>query len=468
MRRRYRLDWALLPRGWVRDVTVTVSPSGTIEALTTDASAHRAGGDVERVAGFVVPGMPNAHSHAFQRALAGRAEARAAARDSFWTWRHAMYAIANEVDAADLRAIATLLFVEMLEAGYTSVAEFHYLHRGRGGGWDLGSDGTPATWDAIRAAARDTGIGLTLLPTLYQAADFGAVPLRPDQQRFRSTTTEFLDAIGRRLAADRATEAPGMRTGIAFHSLRAVSIETIREVAAHLRALEPALPVHIHVAEQRREVRACERATGARPIDWLLRAGVVDEHWCLVHCTHATRAELVAVADAGATICVSISTEANLGDGFFDTLTFRAAQGGLAIGSDSQSTVDPTEELRWLEYQQRLRRRRRNVLATAEEPHVGTGLWRTAALAGARALGQAVGEIAAGRRADWIALDPSHPALAGAAPEAALDHLLFAGGRHAIREVYVAGRRVLTEHRHPLRAAAAAGYREALRRIDRR
>ena len=468
MRRRYRLDWVLLPEGWARDVIVTVSPSGTIDAVAAGAATPRTEGDVERVAGYVVPGMPNAHSHAFQRALAGRAEARAASRDSFWTWRHAMYAIANQIDAADLRAIATLLFVEMLEAGYTAVAEFHYLHRARDGGWDLASDGAPATWEAIRAAARDTGIGLTLLPTLYQAADFGGVPLRADQRRFRATTAEFLDAIGRRLTADRAAGATAVRTGAAFHSLRAVSIETIREATAHLRALDPALPIHIHVAEQRREVRACERATGARPIDWLMRAGVVDDRWCLVHCTHATRAELTAVAEAGAAICASISTEANLGDGFFDAITFRGARGHLAIGSDSQSTVDPTEELRWLEYQQRLRRRRRNVLATADEPHVGTALWRTAALAGARALGQAIGEISVGRRADWLALDPAHPALAGAAPEAALDHLVFAGGRHAIREVYVAGRRALAEHRHPLRAAAEEAYREVLRRIDAR
>ncbi len=468
MQRRYRLDWALLPEGWARDVIVAVSPSGAIDAVTVAAAADRTRDDAERVAGYVVPGMPNAHSHAFQRALAGRAEVRAAARDSFWTWRHAMYAIANQVDAADLRAIATLLFVEMLEAGYTSVAEFHYLHRARGGEWDLTADGTPATWEAIRSAARDAGIGLTLLPTLYQAADFGGVPLRPDQHRFRTTTAEFLDAIERRAAADRAVGAATVRTGAAFHSLRAVSIETIREATIRLRALDRTLPIHVHVAEQRREVRACERATGARPIEWLLRAGVVDDRWCLVHCTHATRAELAGVAAAGATICVSISTEANLGDGFFDAATFRGARGDLAIGTDSQSTVDPTEELRWLEYQQRLRRRRRNVFATADEPHVGTVLWRAAAIAGARALGQPIGEIAVGRRADWLALETTHPALAGSAPESALDRLVFAGGRAAIREVYVAGRRVLAEYRHPLRASAEERYREVLRRIDAR
>jgi formimidoylglutamate deiminase len=475
MRRRFRLDWALLPEGWARDVIVTVSPAGTIEAVaaaaaagSADTDAERTDTDAERVAGYVVPGMPNAHSHAFQRALAGRAEARAAARDSFWTWRRAMYAIANQVDAADLRAIATLLFVEMLEAGYTSVAEFHYLHRTRDDESDFAPDATPATWEAIRSAARDAGIGLTLLPTLYQAADFGGVPLRPDQRRFQTTTAQFLDAIERRLAADRAADSPTLRTGAAFHSLRAVSIETIREATAQLRAQDPSLPIHIHVAEQGREVRACERATGARPIEWLLRAGVVDDRWCLVHCTHATRAELAAVAAVGATICVSISTEANLGDGFFDAVTFRGASGHLAIGSDSQSTVDPAEELRWLEYQQRLRRRRRNVLATTAEPHVGTGLWRAAAHAGARALGQAIGALAVGRRADWLALDPTHPALVGAAPAEALDHVVFAGGRHAIRDVYVAGRRVVAAHRHPLRAAAEERYREVMERLTAR
>jgi len=466
MQRRYRLDWALLPDGWARDVGVTVSADGRIEKVAAGAAPDRADAAAHRIGGYTIPGMANAHSHAFQRALAGRAEFRAAARDSFWTWRRAMYAVANRLDARDLQAVATLLFIEMLQSGYTSVAEFHYLHRDLDGALAAdAADAAPRTWDALIAAARDAGIGLTLLPTLYQSADFGGAELGPEQRRFRMTTAEFLGAVARRIAAARNADAPALRIGAAFHSLRAVPIETIRESARQLRALDRELPIHIHVAEQLREVRACVRATGARPIEWLLKSGVVDDRWCLVHCTHATRAELTGIAAAGATVCVSISTEANLGDGFFDAAPFIAAGGRLCIGSDSQSTVDPAEELRWLEYQQRLRRRRRNVLTADGELHVGTALWRAAARGGARALGQAVGEIAPGRRADWIVLDGDHPAMAGARPEDAVDHLLFAGGRQAIRDTYVAGRCVLENYRHPLRAAAEERFREAMRRI---
>ena len=456
--RRYRLDWALLPAGWTRDVVATVADTGMIAEIAVGGPAEEA----VRVAGYVVPGMPNAHSHAFQRALAGGAECRARAKDSFWTWRRAMYRLANRIDAASLRIIATQLFIEMLKAGYTSVAEFHYLHRARPGAGD-----TPpvdlALWDALVAAARDAGIGLTLLPTLYQHADFGALALRPEQRRFRLGTEEFLDAVGQRIAAERRSPTPAICTGAAFHSLRAVSLETIREAAARLRALDPAMPIHIHVAEQLLEVRHCERATGARPIDLLLRSGVLDDRWCLVHCTHATRAELAGIAAIGAAVCVSISTEANLGDGFFDAMRFSGAGGRLCIGSDSQATVDPAEELRWLEYQQRLRRRRRLLLAGEDEQHVGTTLWRDAALAGARALGQPVGEIAVGRRADWLVLDPDHPTLAGAAPEAALDHLLFAGGRAAIRDCLVAGRWVIKDGAHRHEQAAREQFCRLLR-----
>ncbi len=463
---RYRLDWALLPDGWARDVGVTVSANGRIEEVVPNSTPKRAGPAPIRIGGYALPGMANAHSHAFQRALAGRAEFRAAARDSFWTWRRAMYAVANRLDADDLRSVATLLFIEMLQSGYTSVAEFHYLHRDLDGALAADAAGVaPRTWDALVAAARDAGIGLTLLPTLYQSADFGGVALAPEQRRFRMATAEFLGALGRRIAAARAADEPTLRIGAAFHSLRAVPIETIRECAMRLRDLDREIPIHIHVAEQLREVRACLRANGARPVEWLLRSGVVDDRWCLVHCTHATRAEIAAIAASGAAVCVSISTEANLGDGFFDAARFVAAGGRLCIGSDSQSTVDPAEELRWLEYQQRLRRRRRNVLAADGEPHVGTALWRAAARDGARALGQEVGEIAPGRRADWIVLDDGHPALTGARPADAVDHLLFAGGHRAIRDVYVAGRRVLENYGHPLRGAAEERFREAMRRI---
>jgi formimidoylglutamate deiminase len=389
--------------------------------------------------------MPNAHSHAFQRAMAGNAEYRSSARDSFWTWRQAMYALANRIGPEELRIVATQLFVEMLKAGYTSVAEFHYLHRPSGGAHYAGAN---LLWEAIGEAAALAGIGLTFLPTLYQSSDFGGAPLRPEQARFALQTDAFLRAIEDRIGAERRGGAGAVRTGAAFHSLRAVPLDQLREAALALRAIDSNLPVHIHVAEQSLEVRACERATGRRPIELLLDQALLTQHWCVVHATHATAEELQGIAAAQATVCVSTSTEANLGDGLFDTSRFFESNGRLCIGSDSQSTVNPAEELRWLEYQQRLRKKRRVVLATKSESHVGTRLWRDAALHGAQAIGQPVGTIAVGRRADWLVLDASHPAMAGAVPDAVLDRLLFAGADKSIRDVMVRGRWVVKDRRH--------------------
>jgi len=300
----------------------------------------------------------------------------------------------------------------------------------------------------IDRAARVAGIGLTFLPTLYQSSDFGGQPLKPEQARFFLDTDEFLRAVEARIGAARGAGETAQRTGAAFHSLRAVPLEHLRRAALALRSIDATMPVHIHVAEQMLEVRACERATGRRPIELLLDQGLLTPHWCVVHATHATAEELRGVAAAGAVVCVSISTEANLGDGSFDAVRFLKMGGGLCVGSDSQSTVSPAEELRWLEYQQRLRKRRRGVLADRNEPHVGTRLWRDAALHGAQALGQPVGSIAVGRRADWLVLDPSHPAMAGVSADAALDRLLFAGADRAIRDVMVGGRWVIKDRRH--------------------
>jgi formimidoylglutamate deiminase len=460
MTRRYSIESVLLPQGWVEDAVVTVSDAGVVAKIEFEAAAAGA----QRIAGIVVPGMPNAHSHAFQRAMAGATEYRLSVRDSFWTWRQAMYALANRIEPEQLEIVATQLFVEMLKAGYTSVAEFHYLHRQTNAAPYLG---TNDLWNATAAAATAAGIGLTLLPTLYQASDFGGKPLKREQARFGMQTDEFLRAVGERVSAERragqaagqgamvpGTMVPGaMRTGAAFHSLRAVGYPSFREAALQLKDIDSTLPVHIHVAEQLREVRACKRETGRRPIELLLESGLLTHHWCLVHATHATPAELQGIAGHAATVCVSISTEANLGDGFFDAKRFLQADGRLCIGSDSQATVCPAEELRWLEYQQRLRRKRRGVLASATESHVGTRLWRDAALHGAQAIGQAVGAIAVGRRADWLVLDRAHPTMAGSALDGALDHLVFAGGSAAIRDVMVAGRWVIKDFRHAAEAA---------------
>jgi formimidoylglutamate deiminase len=465
--RRFRLQSAFLPQGWTRDALVTVSDEGLITDIDAAPADSDATPGAERIDGIVIPGMANAHSHAFQRGMAGNTEYRLSSRDSFWTWRRAMYALANRIEPDDLQTLASQLFIEMLKSGYTSVAEFHYLHRQR--------DATPyaginALWEAIGSAASLAGIGLTFLPTLYQTSDFGGQALRAEQARFAFATDAFVRAIEERISDQRRGSGPHgamrtQRTGAAFHSLRAVPLQNLREAALRLRQFDTHMPVHIHVAEQVLEVRACVRATGRRPVELLLDSGLLTPQWCLVHATHATAAELAGVAASGASVCVSISTEANLGDGFFDAVRFLKAGGRLCVGSDSQSTVSPSEELRWLEYQQRLRRKQRGVLASAAEPHVGTRLWRDAAQHGAQAIGQPAGAIEPGRRADWVVLDPKHPSMLGAAADAALDHLLFAGGDAAIRDVMVAGRWVIKDRRHACEEAVLSRCAALLQRL---
>ncbi len=463
---RYHLQSAFLSDRWAHDVMVSVSAEGLITAIDA-APTHQGIESAERIDGIVVPGMPNAHSHAFQRAMAGNTEYRLSARDSFWTWRRAMYALANRIEPDDLQILAAQLFVEMLKSGYTSVAEFHYLHRRRDG---AAYPETNALWEAVGAAATLSGIGLTFLPTLYQTSDFGGRPLNPEQARFATDADAFLRAVENRIAAERRNDGPGggnrmQCTGVAFHSLRAVPQDNLRRAALRLREFDAHMPLHIHVAEQVLEVKACLRETGRRPIELLLDTGLLDDRWCLIHATHATPQELEGVAGAGATVCVSVSTEANLGDGFFDTARYLKAGGRLCVGSDSQSTVSPAEELRWLEYQQRLRKKRRGVLAHGAQPHVGTRLWCDAARYGAQAIGQPVGAIEVGRRADWLVLDAAHPSLAGAAVDAALDHLLFAGADAAIRDVMVGGRWVIKGGRHAQEDDLRARFAGLMKRL---
>jgi formimidoylglutamate deiminase len=464
MERHYRLAWGLLESGWHANVRIAVDDRGYIARIETgDATSQSAAAaGTEHVAGFVVPGMPNAHSHAFQRGMAGNTEYRLSARDSFWTWRRAMYELANRITPPDLELIAAQLFVEMLKAGYTSVAEFHYLHRRPDGAAYVGANDL---WQAVASAADTAGIGLTFLPTLYQTSDFGSQPLKPEQSRFAMSADEFLGAVESRVSEERKRALPRIRSGAAFHSLRAVPLATLREVVGGLRSIDADIPVHIHIAEQLKEVEACRASTGRRPIELLLETALVDARWCLVHATHATPAELEGIAAAGAAVCVSISTEANLGDGFFDAARFLKSKGRLCIGSDSQATVCPAEELRWLEYQARLRKRRRGVLAESSEPHVGTRLWREAARQGAAALGQPAGTLAEGARADWLVLDSEHASMAGARADTALDHLIFAGGSAAIRDVMVGGTWAVKDRRHAAEERLAGPFRELMARL---
>ena len=358
----------------------------------------------ERIAGIVVPGMPNAHSHAFQRAMAGNTEYRLSARDSFWTWRQAMYALANRIEPRDLELLATQLFIEMLKSGYTSVAEFHYLHRQSNGEMYARANG------ALGRHRQRGGIG-------RHRSDVSPDAL-PDR-RFRRSAAENesrrdsrwlpINFSGpsrrvstRSVAPARPRCAPVRRfTACAPCQFRRSPRQPGR-CAAWIRDM----PLHIHVAEQVKEVQACVGHTGRRPIELLLETGLPDQHWCLVHATHATAAELAAVAASRAAVCLSITTEANLGDGFFDASRYLQLGGSVCVGSDSQATVCPAEELRWLEYQQRLRKRRRGVLADRSESHAGTRLWSHAARVGAQALGQPAGAIEVGRRARLVGARP--------------------------------------------------------------
>ena len=442
-------DHALLPSGWTRNVSVAVGADGSIADVRQSARAD----DAHRAGRIAVPGMPNLHSHAFQRAMAGLAEHATEAHDSFWTWRETMYRYAGRVDPAALAAIAAQLHVEMLEAGYTAVCEFHYLHHAPGG--------TPyapasAMSDALIAAALESGIGLTLLPTLYMTGGFDGRALAERQRRFGHDVEPYL----RLVEALRAREDGQLRVGLALHSLRAVPPQPMREVLES--PLAAAAPIHVHVAEQLAEVDDCLKVRGARPVAWLVDNAPVDARWCLVHATHMTRHEVASAAARGAIAGLCPTTEGNLGDGLFPLKAWVEAGGAFGIGSDSHVSVSPVEELRWLEYGQRLATLKRTVLARKGAPSTGENLWRGAVAGGAQATGRRVGAIAPGQRADFVVLDDAAVDFAGREPAHWLDTLVFAGNRHLVRDVMVGGRWQVRDGRHVARDRIAARYRSVV------
>lgn len=452
----FRLERALTPEGWRDDVALSVNDAGIITAVEP---GHAVAASAELVRGAVIPALCNAHSHAFQRAMAGQAEWRGPTEDSFWTWRERMYDLALRISPEDLQIIAAQLYVEMLKAGYTQVCEFHYVHHDETG---APYASPTALSEAIFAAARETGIGLTHLPTLYQTADFKSLNGTLRQRRFLNDADAFLELVGRLdTLAEKQNTA---RMGVAFHSLRAVPPEAMREVLAALGE-KPGRPIHIHIAEQQREVDACLAATGQRPVEWLLDNAPVGEGWSLVHATHMTESETTALAKSGAVAVLCPTTEANLGDGLFPLPQYLAASGRIAIGSDSHVSISATEELRWLEYGQRLRLERRNIAASADEPHTGARLWRLAAEGGAQSAGVAMGEIAVGHRADLLVIDGDAPALAGLAGETLMDAFIFAGQPNAIRHVMVAGRWRVRNGWHEGEETCAVRYRQVMRRL---
>jgi formimidoylglutamate deiminase len=451
LQRELFFDQALLPSGWARDVRVTVA-DGTTVAVAQDAP--RAGAD--HVPGIAVPGLPNLHSHGFQRGMAGLAERRGPTADSFWTWREVMYHFLQRLSPDDVEAITAFAYMEMLEAGFTTVGEFHYLHH------DV--DGRPyanlgETAERIAAASAQTRIGLTLLPSFYAYGGFGGAPPVAGQRRFINDPDRFLDLVQRA----RATVAtlPEGRVGIAPHSLRAVTPATLRAIC---RAT-PDGPIHIHAAEQLREVEECVAALGRRPVEWLLENAALDSRWCVIHATHTTPGEIAALAASQAVVALCPLTEASLGDGLFDGAAYLAAGGRFGIGTDSNIQIDAAAELRQLEYGQRLARRARNVMTLVEGEATGRRLYATALAAGAQALQRPIGALAVGSRADIVLLDDDHPDLTARDGDHWLDAWIFVAGRSAVKTVLVGGTTVVEAGRHTLRMAIAARFKAVVGKL---
>ena len=442
-------EHALLPSGWARDVLLQWDATGRLLAVTPGSAP----GTAQRASGPLLPGMPNLHSHAFQRAFTGLTEYRGESQDSFWSWRNLMYRFAARITPEHLEAIATWLYVEMLEAGYTSVCEFHYVHHDQAGK-PYADDATLA--HALLRAAGNAGIGFTLLPVLYQTSGFGGKAPRADQSRFIRSTDNMLSLL-QRLAPTAQAQAAVL--GLAPHSLRAVPPDSLREAVAGITALNAHAPIHIHIAEQTQEVEDCIAWSGQRPVQWLLDHAAVDQRWCLVHATHMTDSEYAAAARTGAVAGICPSTEANLGDGIFDMPLWLQHGGRWGVGSDSHACVNAAEELLMLEYSQRLSRRQRNVLASAAQPEVATAMTLEAVQGGAQAVGRAIAGLAVGQQADMVALDAHHVALRDLPAHSMLSAHVFGSHRtSAIESLWVAGVRRVAHGRHALHGAAAQAF----------
>ncbi|MFZ6735478.1 formimidoylglutamate deiminase [Undibacterium sp. Ji42W] len=441
----------LLPQGWTSNVRLHWNTSGELSQieLNTSAQIH------ENQAQFVVPGMTNLHSHAFQRAMAGMTEMAGEGKDSFWTWRDLMYRYALHITPKQLQAIAAQLYAECLRHGYTAVCEFHYLHRDQDGSFYA----RPAEMaECVIAAAEQTGMGISMLPVLYSYADFGEHALRHDQRRFSTNVAEIMQLIE---ALDGKRNGQ-VEVGVAPHSLRAASMSQIRELVA---ALPAARPIHIHIAEQQKEVDACIAYSGKRPVELLLDSGLLNERWCLVHATHLNKAEVQGIASSGAVAGICTTTEGNLGDGFFDLPDYIEASGRFGIGSDSHVSQSPVEELRWLEYGQRLRLQGRNIASVTGQRKVGDFLYQSALQGGAQASGRKLGQLATGYRADMVVLDDAHPNLAGISSADLLNTWIFAGNDNLVRDVYVGGKLAVQNGKHLQQDEIQAAYGTCMRSL---
>lgn len=421
-----------------------ISGIGEGQAEMADLSIH----------GIVIPGMPNAHSHSFQRLIAGLTGPRGNQSDSFWSWREAMYHCANSISPQQFGRVARRVFTEMLKAGYTSCAEFHYLHHQPDGR----AYANPAEMsEQLIAAANVSGIAMTLLPVLYCSAGFGRQGVNQEQLRFANTSESYLRLLEN--LNDSISRHPLLALGLAPHSLRAVPGDVLQEVLQAWPDKE--CPIHIHIAEQPAEVKDCISHLGARPLEWLLENFPLDQRWNLVHATHLLDAELQMAAGCNATAVLCPTTEADLGDGLFRITDWLQAGGRFAIGSDSNVRISVSEELRLLEYNERLRSGQRNVL-TGNAATCGRFLYQHAAQTGALALGQAVGRLDAGYRADLLVFDKEHELVVGRDPDAVLDSWVFAGDKSMLDSVWVAGQRVIERGTHPTDSSQRADFIETI------
>lgn len=453
---RYFANNAFLFDGWHENVIITVNKEGWI----TEIEDKQKCGTALPLHGTVLPGMPNVHSHAFQRAMAGLAERSTGEKDSFWSWRETMYRFLAKLTPEDQQAIAAQLYMEMLKAGFTTVGEFHYLHHQ--------PDGTPyqdrsLTSQHILAAAQQTGIGITLMPVLYAYSGFNGQKPADHQQRFINNETQILEIVNSLLNAYQ--NEPQTTIGFAHHSLRAVSPQMLQQVTRDIKALNSKIPIHIHIAEQMKEVNDCLAWCGQRPVEWLLNHSDINEHWCLIHATHMTESETCRLAHSHAVVGLCPTTEANLGDGLFNVADYVRNQGCWGIGSDSNISVSVIEELRWLEYGQRLLHQKRAVTTLKEQPSIGAALYHMALAGGTQALGRKTGAIEVGKRADFIVLDPQAPTLLDKQNDLIFDALIFAGNSNPIRHVIAGGKQVVKNFQHFAQDKIFEDYQNTLTKL---
>ena len=453
----YFFTKALTSDGWHNNVLVCVNDQGIISSVTANASDQNA----LKIDGYAIAGMPNIHSHAFQRAMAGLAEYSISSQDSFWTWRDLMYRFAAVITPEDLKIIADQLYMEMLKAGYVSVAEFHYLHHAPEGA--IYHNRAKMSHSIIGSALR-TGIALTHLPVLYSASGFGGQPLKEEQKRFSHNVQDFC-----MLLSELDIKQDNYKLGMAFHSLRAVKESDMHIAIDHLSSLDANAPIHIHIAEQVKEVEDCIAWSNKRPIEWLNDAVTLDKRWCLIHATHLNSDEIRMIASSGAVVGICPTTEANLGDGLFPLSDYLTRSGRFAIGSDSHISVSVIEELRLLEYGQRLALQQRNITAAAaKNTHTGAALYHEALKGGVQASGFDGGAIEKGRRADIITLDPKSALLAGTPDEKILDRFIFNGSQNMVNNTIVLGRLCVKNYRHFDEDNITAAYIELVENLQKR